>query len=90
MSKKTLRKCTGCHTLIEVCVKTPENARRFCTTCMDVKLMLGCTVCGAHKGERSKLSWFKGEYVCEDHLNSVYSIPEPRLRRCSSLGISAA
>ena len=85
MSKKTLRKCSGCHTLIEVCVKTPANARRYCTECMNAKLAMGCVVCGAHKNQSNKLNWFQGNYACDDHLNSTYSLPTPKLRRCSSL-----
>jgi len=69
MPKKTLRKCTGCHTLIEVCDRTPATARRFCTSCMTQKLNRGCVVCGNYAGKRSLLSLYKGDYHCSLHLN---------------------
>lgn len=90
MPKKTLRKCTGCHILIEVCDKTPTDARRFCTACMALKLYQGCVVCGNHKGERGCLDWYRGDYYCTLHLNRAYSISEPRTRTCSSLGMNVA
>jgi len=89
MPKKTLRKCSGCHTLIEVCDKTPTTVRRYCTACMARKLSKGCVICGCHAGERKLLNWFRGDYYCSAGLNQHYSVGEPRTRRCSSLGMNA-
>ena len=90
MPNKTLRKCSGCHTLIEVCDKTPPTARRFCTACMAQKLVRGCVSCGKHAGRRNRLHWFGGDFRCSAHLNSEYRIGEPQTRRCSSLEMTTA
>jgi hypothetical protein len=90
MPKKTLRKCSGCHTLIEVCDRTPTTARRYCTSCMALKLAKGCAVCGIHAGERGRLHWFKGDFHCSPHLNPGYALDEPRTRTGTNLGMNVA
>lgn len=90
MAEKTLRKCSGCHTLIEVCAKTPGTVKRFCTSCMAQKLSEGCTVCGIHKDERRNLVWFKGEFRCSYHLNHGYKKERPQPYQSSNLGMVIA
>lgn len=90
MHATTVRKCSGCDTLIEVCDRTPPHVPRYCSACMAKLLNRGCVECGAFPGSRSRLTWFKGAYWCDTHLAKPYEIERPSERRFSSISLHHA